>query len=119
MNNKLLIAVLATAFSGITLATETPNYDKLPVDIQQHCMTNNTEVCQEIAAFMLLIEESKSEPTEEQRQKGNELLAALKKEMEPKEGIVTIKETTIFEAAHEEAQEAAVELAEKLATPQE
>ena len=128
MNSKLLFAALATAFSGITFATETPNYDNFPVDAQQYCRTYNTEICQELAAFMTLIEEAKKEslnsyvcgPTEEQIQKGNELLAALTKEMAPQEGVVTIKKSpAVLEYAKEKAQEASTELAEKLAAPQE
>lgn len=98
MNNKLLIAIFVTAFSGMALATETPDYtSNFPVDAQQFCMERNTEKCQELAALFVAAQELINEHgvynlTEEQQQKRDELHQAIIQEMEQIEETVSIKE---------------------------
>ena len=108
MNNKLLIAAFATAFSGMALATEASNYDSFPVDTQQYCTQHNTALCQELAAFLVTLEEAKKELinetgvvglTDEQIQKRHELIEALYLEIGQKDETVSIKNIIETEVA--------------------
>jgi hypothetical protein len=126
MNKQLLIAVLATAFSGMNLVADTmPNYDHLPFDSQQHCTANNTENCQKHAALYVLAQElthNGATLSLEQAEELDNAFKAIVLEMAQKEIIIAkdtlTKETntavTLFEQAEAKDNDVAQEVAAAL-----
>ena len=100
---NLVIATLAATFSGISFTAETPNYDKLPIDVQQHCSQHNTQDCQELAVLLTAAQEYRDEHgVVGYNPRITELLQAINKDMH-KEGTVTIKENADSAASDIEA----------------
>lgn len=132
MNKQLLTALFVTAFSGMIFAAETPDYSGLLINELEYCTANNTELCQSIAAQLIIINQEKNNfpesgtPTEEQKELFDTLLENLKHAMTAlgnemqqhnatKSNILeTPEKPSILDAADKIAEETGNEIADKL-----